>query len=388
MSRRPTLTSEAAEMLREIGVDTSRARLTRRPSRRVDQLLCLPSPDQPQLVVPLDPAAAVMVTDRRSRRRHQRWMKVATAKLIERQALGLLPIRRLVVDDPALRELAAWVTGGDGARVGVLRGPLRANRKPVLRVVDGRGDTLSFVKVGFDDRTRELVRQETTALATLADAVLPGLMVPRVQRAGCWRGLSVLATSPLAGDAAARPSDLPVDATRVLFAHGGRADLPLRATAPLSAALDRFPDLAAARDRLVDVAGDRCLPTGASHGDWTPWNLAVDDHGQVGAWDWERYTETTPAGFDAVHYAASRVTVADDFAATRDFLSDLPATLEACGLDRSTHRWLLATYLVGIAGRYAADLTVFPADRSQRRLGWVLGLLDRELDELAGGDHR
>lgn len=387
MSQRQTLTSEAAEMLREIGVDTSRARLTRRPSRRSDQLLCLPSPDQPQLVVPLDPAAAAMVTDRRSRRRHQRWMKVATAELIERQALGLLPIRRLVVDDPALQELAAWVTGGDGARVGVLRGPLRANRKPVLRVVDRQGRTLSFVKVGFDDRTRELVRQEEAALATVADAVLPGLVVPAIQRAGTWRDLAVLATSPLPGDAAARPSDLPVEATRALFSHRARTDLPLRATAPLTAALDRFPDLAAARDRLVGLAADRCLPTGASHGDWTPWNLAVDDHGQVGAWDWERYTETTPAGFDAVHFAASRVTVADDFAATRSFLAELPATLDACGLDRSTHRWLLATYLVGIAGRYAADLTVFPAERSERRLAWVRGLLDRELDDLSG-DHR
>ena len=45
---------------------------------------------------------------------------------------------------------------------------------------------------------------------------------------------------------------------------------------------------------LDDVA------VGASHGDWSPQNLSVVQGG-VAAWDWERFAEDRPLGFDAAH---------------------------------------------------------------------------------------
>ncbi len=386
MSARPhELTPELTTLVNELGLEPARARLSRGRSPG-SAFLCLPSPDRPQLLVPVHPVSATMISERRSRKRLSRWTKSATSTLLRTGLLDRLPVRRLSIDDPALDELLVWAGGRSDLLVGVLSGPQRANRKPVLRLVTALGATVGYVKVGSHPHTQVLVRRERDALQALAEAELASLRVPEVTRSGRWHDLELLVTSPLAtGSTARQPSSLPVAQTRALFAHGARTDLPLRATAPFHEPAGPATELEEHGRELMERAGDRRLPTGAAHGDWTPWNMALGADGVLDVWDWERYAQDVPAGLDVVHFEASRVTADDDFAGTDAFLASLPDRWEECAVDRGVRPLLLPTYLLAIGRRYAADLTQHHAPRAARRLQWVTRLLAREMDRMQQG---
>ncbi len=89
-----------------------------------------------------------------------------------------------------------------------------------------------------------------------------------------------------------------------------------------------------------------------------------------------------PQGLDVVHFAASRVLSEHPERRQQEFLGDLPGQLAACGVDPALTRHVLATYLVVVGRRYAADLAQHPARRLALRLDWVLGLLTGEVATL------
>ena len=81
-----------------------------------------------------------------------------------------------------------------------------------------------------------------------------------------------------------------------------------RLTGRLAAADKRAPSAIRCWTRctLSGPGGDARLVMGSWHGDWTPWNMASTRGGLL-VWDWERFTEGVPLGFDALHYSC-RVT--------------------------------------------------------------------------------
>ncbi|WP_122816506.1 hypothetical protein [Nocardioides pantholopis] len=376
------LPAPLAGVLGDLRLDPATATWSRRPGRG-DAWLVLPSAARPRLLVPAGPGGARLTAQRLARGPRARVTRAAATAVVRRGAA--LPLPRLRVADPGLAELRRWLApaGADPERcvLGVLLGPPRANRKPVLVLLDGTGQPLCYAKAGVGALSTGLVRAETRALASVAAMGLRSLRVPRVLRTGRWRGLELLATSPLAGRGSLRhPADLPVRATRELMAHGVRRDRPLGASAIL--APDRIaappvpglPALAGLRERLLAVAGDRRLPLGAAHGDWTPWNLARSGD-LVEAWDWERFETDVPQGLDAVHFAASAVDHDAPARAEERLLRDLPGQLAACGVDPALARTLLCTYLLHICGRYVRDLALEPTASVERRTRWAARLL-------------
>ncbi len=80
-------------------------------------------------------------------------------------------------------------------------------------------------------------------------------------------------------------------------------------------------------DYLVQIRSaepEKVFELGAWHGDWTAWNCAAAAQAdQVLVWDWERYTEGVPRGFDALHHhfhGSGRI----DEAAARELISQAP----------------------------------------------------------------
>ncbi|MFD0470098.1 hypothetical protein ACFQ0B_18530 [Nonomuraea thailandensis] len=98
-----------------------------------------------------------------------------------------------------------------------VRPALRANRKPILEAHSG-GRRLAFVKIGDSARARALISAEAAALRRLAGLSLDTVAAPSVLHHGDWRGLSVLALSPLPVPARALrgrvPGPLLLDAIR------------------------------------------------------------------------------------------------------------------------------------------------------------------------------
>ena len=214
------------------------------------------------------------------------------------------------LDDRELRELLGGVVDRP-VRLAIHFGPPRANRKPVVHVLDEEGRLRAVAKVGVDERTESLVVVEAEALRALAQPGLAGaLVVPRLLALTSWAGRPLLVQSavPVGGRHTCPGPERRSGAERALV--GALPPRPGGAEAYLAGLHARVTELTdvAARDQLLralDLAADRIdvglVRTGAWHGDWSPQNVAASPQGAV-AWDWERLATDRPLGFDAAHF--------------------------------------------------------------------------------------
>ena len=185
-------------------------------------------------------------------------------------------------------------------------------RKPVLQVFAMDGTPLAYVKVGWNDWTREAVRQEAGALRLCASTLMQ-LGVPELIGHWLWRGLDLLVTAPLPGG------------VRRLGLNSSFPDTALvreisQLSAPYIGDLATSPWWQNLRSRILGCADpaaraqlervtsiiERCfggtiLAFGTWHGDLVPWNMAQLD-GRIYAWDWEGCAPNAPVGFDVLHY--------------------------------------------------------------------------------------
>ncbi|WP_101788143.1 hypothetical protein [Nonomuraea indica] len=199
----------------------------------------------------------------------------------------------------------------------------RANRKPVLEAW-ADGGLLAYVKVGVTAGARELVAHEARTLERLAGQPLKTVVAPTVLHHGRWRGLEVLAVSPLPV-----PRRLP-----------GRR---------------RVPDALLAR-AVREIAGTGGEQGDAWHGDLSPWNVAPGADGRLLVWDWERYAVGVPYGFDAVHHFFQRaLRRMDPPTAARACLAQAVRLLAPYGVSAARARRTALLYLIALADRHAAD---------------------------------
>ncbi|GAA4202859.1 hypothetical protein GCM10022252_59640 [Streptosporangium oxazolinicum] len=248
----------------------------------------------------------------------------------------------------------------------------RANRKPILeaRAADG---PIAFVKIGDTDLTRELVAHEARTLGLLSGVPLKTVVPPAVLHHGSWRGLSVLALTPLPVRRGRIPRDVLTDAIAEIarIPHGDPAEgNPARGNpAPGDpppgdpARTGPFPgNPAPAGSPPEDAAANRG-PEGPPrdrgfswHGDLTPWNISRGPDGRLLVWDWERFGTGVPLGFDAVHHFFQRALRRDDPAtAARACVARALRILAPFGLSAAESRLTALRYLIALADRHAAD---------------------------------
>ncbi|GAA3126409.1 hypothetical protein GCM10010466_16620 [Planomonospora alba] len=215
----------------------------------------------------------------------------------------------------------------------------RANRKPILEA-RGPGGPVAFVKVGDTPRARELVAHEARTLGMLAEAPLKTVVAPAVLHHGSWRGLSVLALSPLPVRRGTPGEDLRTAAIHEISALGGNSGngAPAGSGTP----------------------GEKSAPGGgkrfAWHGDFSPWNIAPGPDGRLLVWDWERFGTGVPLGFDALHHFFHRaLRRMRPVTAARACLAQALPLLAPFGLSAGEARLTAVHYLAVLADRHAAD---------------------------------
>jgi hypothetical protein len=191
----------------------------------------------------------------------------------------------------------------------------RPQRKPILHILDRKGRPLGFAKVGWNELTRPLVRNEVRVLEQFERRARPlrEFSVPRLLHSGRWRDLELMVVAPVSLGARRRfLACPPMAANDELAGLDGVDRMPLAASPfwerrrrRISATADRSPQglarLAAASQAIADRYGDVELAFGTWHGDWVPWNMGRRD-GRLHVWDWERGGELAPLGLDAVHF--------------------------------------------------------------------------------------
>lgn len=276
---------------------------------------------------------------------------------------------------------------GQNVHVTVHIGPARANRKPVLQVLDDQARTIAFTKVGVNDLTRSLVAAEAEALRNLKGARdLAGLRAPQLIHHGNWGEFTVLVTEALPAWRAPQPcSDhRRLQAMRTLAESSGTVELPLGHSPYLEGLRHRLDTLAqrgendcstltdAAADLIAELR-DHTLTFGAWHGDWTEWNTSADTD-VIHVWDWERFETNVPLGFDLLHYRLQTDIVSlglDPTTAVLQLISQAGDHLVPFGISPSKARSTALLYLVDLAARYLTD--------RQEQAGAALGALGQWL---------
>jgi hypothetical protein len=255
---------------------------------------------------------------------------------------------RMVVSAPAgngaapstLVDRFSELFGRSDLHLAVIIGSRRPNRKPVIKILDGDGSLLGFAKVGWNDVTRALVRNEGEVLASIAERTR-SFRVPELVDHGAFGDVELLVMRPIPGAASFGASQaFPVEAAREIATLWPRRDEPLGTSAYRADLVERIaafgdaPVASVAReaiDRLVARYGERPLAFGGWHGDFTPWNVT---HGGavLAIWDWERSGAIVPIGMDAARFdldvrmKVKRQSPADAIAAS---VLSLGPTLEA-----------------------------------------------------------
>ncbi|MFG1949532.1 hypothetical protein [Micromonospora sp. NPDC048830] len=359
----------------------------------------VPSAARPRLLVPVGSRRAAASAVRHSTEAQGAKARLRRAVLATafRAGLGGLAFRdRLVVDggDGALDAHLAAVLGRP-ALLSIHIGPARANRKPVVQLLDDAGAPIGYAKLGVDPLTRALVDAEAAALARLATLDLPGVRVAEVLHHGAWRGHALLVQSALPVGLPRAAPPRAAEAERAAMVAVSRclgvdrvpyADSPhARRLAGELAALGDRPEAARLRAALAAVRrADPVLDLGAWHGDWNGGNSATLADGRTLVWDWERFAGDVPVGFDALHHGVQRAITragAEPREAAARLIAGAGEALAPFGQPAGAADLVAVLYLVELGARYLRDRQAEAGARLGHVAAWLLPAVE---DHLAG----
>jgi hypothetical protein len=345
----------------------------RHPEGVISEFVCVPNAARPKLLVPAGSRRAAAGAVRRYSDLTSVTALVRTEglRLALRTGLGQCLMRDRMRITTAESAGAATIQSyledclGEPVFLGLSVGPVRANRKPILAILRGDGTTLAFAKVGINDVTRALVRAEGVALRSLDRGPSSCVRAPDVLHHGQFNDLEVLVLGalPTAGPRLRRGRPAVVSAMKEIAERPGVSSQPLSDSSyveKLAATLEESPSpsaerLATALKTLRSRWNGQQVRFGSWHGDWTPWNMsATDDH--VSVWDWERYRQGVPLGFDALHYHLhlGRTRLSAD-AAVQRLRRDAGTVLEPFEVSPDAVSAVLSCYAVDVATRYLSD---------------------------------
>ncbi len=361
-------------------------RLLRRPhpSSGEHAFVVLPRLSEPRLVLPTDArsAAAALGRARRLVSRKDRIVNAGLAVLL-RGGAGVMADQVLVTTS-GTETIESYLAKlfGEPVGVAIFLGPPRGNRKPVLQVLDRTGGLLGVAKLGIDDRTRDLVRAEASALALLGDADLSRTVVPSLIHHGRWRDIEVVIQTPLNIPQAAPAAGNRIEAMReVAGLRGSSSSLVgsgyLTSLEQRLAALPEDSNTSMCAEMLsvlLEHDDGRPMRFGCWHGDWSVWNMASARNGRVLVWDWERFATDVPLGYDPLHFEfMAHVNDPARVAETGNrLLSNAAQILDPFGVPAEQATTTAGLYLLELAARFRAD--------QQDRYGLVGGRVARWLE--------
>ncbi len=325
------------------------------------RFVAFPGVDDVRILLPWRPTSVIAASARTSddRPRFGRWRDAAGATVLLTVGAATRTRRIAVASEESLVVHVAEILGRRSVGGVVICGPPCANRKPVVQLHDRWGRTLAFVKVAWNDLTRRLLDAERETLERLATIPDKPFRAPPVLAHGSFGEATWVALGPVSVERRRRPDTRSVDELALAIeATAPRWDGET-ATSPfvsgLATASDGLRMAGAAVVKLVDRWGDQELSLRAGHGDFVPWNIQSGDP-RPAVWDWERYSQAVPIGFDRIHHRVQvgwhrqRRTIASTLDAARIGLDHILPELSA-GQRRAHLEWYVADLLT----RYERD---------------------------------
>jgi hypothetical protein len=287
-----------------------------------------------------------------------------------------------VTSNQSLRRYLARALGQSEVFLGVSLGTPSPHQKPLFQVMDRNGRALGYAKIGWNQETIRIVKNEAQALERLAENKFTSASIPRALLAEDWNGHYVLLQSGPPSEHWSPSRD--VTAGHVQFLrelNQTNASTALLQASPwhqnLQERLRSLDAMGAAYDAdLVQWALEECAVCfgeseacfGIKHGDFTPWNL-LQKEGNLFVLDWEYAENHSPAGSDLFHFAVQRAALVEEAKPKQIAHEILGATafnrkvrdyFAAMGIDAG----LIESYLA----LYAADTLSWNLWRDQGRM--------------------
>lgn len=375
-----------------------------------EEYLLLPLAQRPTLMAPRRPRAATAAALRNYKVSGSRKTQTMLRTMGLASRLGLLDALslRITLQPPtgspghstgdSIQEHLRCVLDDKSLVVALHTSAPRANRKPVLQVVAPDGRTIAFVKVGTNDLTKSLVRAEAGALQRLRAMPFRKVLPPTLLHAGEWRGNEVLVQTAFLhpSDGSLSPSELAEAMVEIALignpepgtAHGPPYADRLRDRVLGLPASSSAAALARSLSTLQDAGMlDRGVSLGHWHGDWTPWNMTMDN-GRALVWDWERFQGCVPLGFDALHYDLQGAVVRQGLPprqAATDMVDRAPDLLRPFGVRSEDAELTAVLYLAEIGTRYLHDRQEEAGSERGRLDDWLVPALESRVRRLADG---
>jgi hypothetical protein len=344
-------------------------------SCELTRFVAVPNSAQPTQLLPYSltsvRAAATRASDFRPRSRQ--WRDAAGV-------LGLLALasfrdtKRLAVRDvdPSIVEHFRDSIDSSIKTAVVLCGPPRANQKPVLQLCDRRGVTIAFAKVAWNDLTGQLLVDEHRALTALNAIEHEGFHLPRVLGSGTFGAGQYLALSPVTVGKRVPASEQKAFTVAKAIELTAPAVTTKTADSPFVSRLLQLSQVLPIANGIVNdlsvLHADQELPLRAWHGDFVPWNL-LSGETTAAVWDWERYDQQVPIGFDRLHFAfqtGSYRTPDATLAAVEALAARLDSVLPE--LDQPQAQAHLDWYLAEMICRYEHDAQIVPVPALTERV--------------------
>lgn len=204
------------------------------------------------------------------------------------------------------------VLGRDDLEFAISCGSSGIYRKPIIQVMSGEGKILSYVKLGWNDCTKRLVRSEARALNVLQAVKFNSFLIPQIIHCGDWGEFSYsIQTSrdSLKENQNIEFNDAYLNILKELSVLK-RKSLPLEESNFWAGIKERsgsiinpyYKDTAL---RCIVFIGERFENNKIffhfSHGDFVPWNIKISGDRPF-IFDWEYSQEEAPFGFDLSHF--------------------------------------------------------------------------------------
>ena len=339
-----------------------------RPRGNHRRYLAVPNLDDTRMFLPAESSLAAG-TLRRARRSIDLRGRVVTSVAATGLRLGLgrmLPshLDAPVTADCVETQLAALLQRE--VRVAIFLGPPRANRKPVLQVLGTDGGLLAVAKAGVNTLTSDLARGEAAALRTVAQRGFATVVTPTLLGEETRGGHTMVVQSPLevpGGPATPEPLLL-----RTVFNEisrsGGVTSVSLAESDYIEGLRRRVSQTLGSQMSAMGsavlaglVTASPRLDFGSWHGDLSPWNMAADGD-RVLVWDWERFADGVPLGYDALHYTFLPLLKnprSQQGLAGVELFDRAGTLLEGVGVNSTQAPAVAVLYLLELAGRFVGD---------------------------------
>jgi hypothetical protein len=346
----------------------------------LEQYAVVPSIRSARFLVPVDDRTTglrCLLGYNRLRPRTTQWLRIGAAAAIfcRAERLGLLgrmrvwtPSDKLDQPDqpdqldkassPLLSHALRTGLGSPDAAFSVGVHELDPNFKPTLQIFDRHG-VRGFAKVGWTAPTARLVSNEAE---TLADRQAPPetLRRPDLLYRGQWCGLPITVVQPMPISVRryrfASPPRAPALAevageltfrhlTTTGYWHGVRRFIAAQSPPALCDGLSAYAD-------ALEAAAPEPLAFGRWHGDWVPWNLALDGP-DLYAFDWEHSSCEVPWGLDLAHWSFQQalVTGGQDARSAAAAADGATTSWPESGVDVAHPEVIVSLYLLEMALR-------------------------------------